>query len=84
MLDAYRAYAMETFVAATTFKNFMFFGFSYFFNSWIANSGARDMFITIGSVQIAVLLSALPIYIFGKKLRGFYSRHDILKNLNLD
>jgi magnesium-transporting ATPase (P-type) len=84
MLDAYRPIAMETFVAATTFKNFMFFGFSYFFNSWIANDGPKKMFVTCGSVSVAVLCTALPMYIFGKKIRAFYARHDILKMFHLD
>jgi hypothetical protein len=83
MLDAYRSISMETFVAATTFKNFMFFGFSYFFNNWIAEDGPRRMFITCGSVAIAVLVTALPMYIFGKRIRAFYARHDILKSFHL-
>jgi len=84
MLDAYRSISMETFVAAVTFKNFMFFGFSYFFNNWIASSGPRIMFITCGSVAVGVLLTALPMYIFGKRIRAFYARHDILKMFHLD
>jgi magnesium-transporting ATPase (P-type) len=84
MLDAYRSISMETFVAAVTFKNFMFFGFSYFFNNWIASAGAKDMFITCGSVAVAVLCTALPMYIFGKRIRAFYARHDILKMFHLD
>ena len=84
MLDAYRQYSMETFVAAVTFKNFMFFGFSYFFNNWIASAGARIMFITCGSVGIGVLLTAIPMYIYGKRIRAFYARHDLLKIFHLD
>ena len=75
---------METFVAAVTFKNFMFFGFSYFFNNWIASAGARIMFITCGSVGIGVLLTAIPMYIYGKRIRAFYARHDLLKIFHLD
>ena len=84
MLDAYRSTSMETFVAATTFKNFMFFGFSYFFNNWIANAGPRLMFITCGSVSLGVLVTALPMYIFGKRIRAFYARYDLLKLFHLD
>jgi hypothetical protein len=83
MLDAYRSISMETFVAATTFKNFMFFGFSYFFNNWIASDGPRNMFLICGSISIAVLLTAFPIYVFGKKIRAFYARHDILAMFHL-
>jgi hypothetical protein len=84
MLDAYRSISMETFVAAVTFKNFMFFGFSYFFNNWIASAGAKDMFLVCGSVSIAVLLTAAPMYVYGKRIRAFYARHDILKWLHLE
>jgi hypothetical protein len=83
MLDAYRPIAMETFVAATTFKNFMFFGFAYFFNNWIANDGPRSMFIVCGSVAVGVLATAFPMYIYGKKIRAFYARHDLLELFHL-
>jgi hypothetical protein len=42
------------------------------------------MFLVCGSVAIAVLLTAAPMYFFGKRIRAFYARHDILKWLHLD
>ena len=85
MLGTYRSISlMETFVAAVTFKNFMFIGFSDFFNNWIASARAKDMFITCGSVAVAVLCTALPMSIFGERIRAFYARHDILKMFHLD
>jgi len=83
MLDAYRSLSMEIFVAAMTFKNFMFFGFAYFINAWIADYGPRKMFIVCGTVNVGLLVTAIPIYIFGKRIRAFYSRHDILKVFGL-
>jgi hypothetical protein len=61
----------------------MFFGFAYFINNWIADYGPRRMFIVCGSVNVGLLVTALPIYIFGKKIRAYYSRHDLLKSLGL-
>jgi len=83
MLDAYRGLSMEIFVAAMSFKNFMFFGFSYFINSWIANEGPRKMFIVCGSVNVGLLVTALPIYIYGARIRSYYAHHDPLKALGL-
>jgi hypothetical protein len=83
MLDAYRGLSMEIFVAAMSFKNFMFFGFSYFINDWIATEGAKEMFITCGLINIALLCTALPMYIFGKKIRAYYAKHNILKAFHL-
>jgi hypothetical protein len=84
MLDAYRELSMEIFVAAMSFKKFMFFGFSYFINSWIANEGPRKMFIVCsGSVNVGLLITALPIYIYGKRIRSYYAHHDPLKALVL-
>jgi hypothetical protein len=83
MLDAYRGLSMEIFAAAMSFKNFMFFWFSYFINSWIANEGPRKMFIVCGSVNVGLLVTALPIYIYGKRIRSYYAHHDPLKALGL-
>lgn len=66
MLGVYRSISMETFVAAANFKNFMFFGFSCLFNNWIAMAGPMIMFITCGSITVGVVLTGLPVDIFGK------------------
>ena len=76
-------FVISIFVAAMSFENFMFFGFAYFINNWIADYGPRRMFIVCGSVNVGLLVTASPIYILGKKIRAYYLRHDLLKALGL-
>jgi hypothetical protein len=87
MLDAYRPIAMETFVAATTFKNFMFFGFSYFFNSWIANDGPKKMFCHLRKcVSCCALHSIANVYLWkedSRILRSSRYLEDVIRELEI-
>ncbi len=82
-LDAYREMSSEVFVAGIVYKNFLFYGFSYFVNSWTATAGPQSVFITFGGVVFALVLTTPVIFIFGKKYRSFWSRHNVLKMLHI-
>jgi hypothetical protein len=87
-LDAYRELSNEIFIMAMVFKNFLFYGMSYFVNNWVAEKGPEQMFNVLGGISIAVVcldisqliqcFMALPVYIFGKRLRSFWARHVLL------
>ena len=38
----------------------------------------------LGSVGVAVCMLAVPMWVFGKKIRSFYHRNDIWKILHLE
>jgi len=87
-LDAYRDSSNEIFIMNMLFKNFLFYGMSNVANNWIAASGPFQLFSVCAGTSMGLvppLLSlliqcalALPIYIFGKRLRSFWSRHNLL------
>jgi hypothetical protein len=54
-LDAYRDMANEIFIMAMVFKNFMFYGISWYVNNWIAEKGPEQMFFVIGGISIFVV-----------------------------
>ncbi|TVY92827.1 putative MFS-type transporter [Lachnellula willkommii] len=66
-LDAYRDMSNEIFIAGMVFKNFLFYGFSYFVNDWTATVGPAEVFYVFGGVAFALTLTTVPLYIFGKK-----------------
>lgn len=66
-LDAYRDMSNEIFIAGMVFKNFLFYGFSYFVNDWTATAGPAEVFYVFGGVVFALTLSTIPLYILGKK-----------------
>ncbi|CAK7236181.1 hypothetical protein SCUCBS95973_009520 [Sporothrix curviconia] len=85
IVDAYRDLSIEGFTCLLIFKNFFSYGLTYKAYDWLVANGtkARPVFNALGSVQLVVCLLAIPMYIFGKRNRSFFYRHDILKMLGL-
>lgn len=78
-LDAYRGMANEIFIASMSMKNFILYGFAYFVNNWTASAGPRHCFFIWGGLAFA-LFATLPImFIFGKKYRSYWARHNLLE-----
>jgi MFS family permease len=69
-VDSYRQYAGEALVTLNFSKN-VFHGlvFSLFFPQWLKKDGPKEVFLVIGAIQVACLLSAVPMYVFGKRAR---------------
>ncbi|KAH8690509.1 putative MFS transporter [Talaromyces proteolyticus] len=79
-VDSYRQYAGEALVTLNFSKN-IFHGlvFSLFFVDWLESDGARNVFIAIGGIQLACLLTAIPMYIFGKRARMWTVRKKLME-----
>ncbi|CAK7207036.1 hypothetical protein SEUCBS139899_009844 [Sporothrix eucalyptigena] len=71
-IDAYRTVSVEIMIGTMIAKNFLFYGFTYFINNWIARWGATKMFYCIAGIQLALCLTTVPLYIYGKKLRAWW------------
>jgi hypothetical protein len=84
LIDAHRDIAIEVFTCLLMFKNFFSYGITYQAYNWLNKLGGRKLFIILGSVQVGVCLLSVPMYVFGKRNRSFFKRHDILKILHLD
>jgi len=82
-LDAYREMSSEIFVAGIIYKNFLFYGFSYFVNSWTARSGPAEVFYVFGGVAFALVLLTPIVFVFGKKYRSHWARNNVLEKLHL-
>jgi MFS family permease len=69
-VDSYRQYAGEALVTLNFSKN-IFHGlvFSLFFASWLEDDGPKKVFLSIGGIQIACLITTVPMYIYGKRAR---------------
>lgn len=82
-IDAFREMSSEIFVANVMFKNFLFYGYSYFVNDWTASAGPRAPFYTFGAISLVFVSTTVLVYVFGKKYRMFWSTHNVLKKLNI-
>lgn len=79
-VDSYRQYAGEALVTLNFSKN-IFHGlvFSLFFNRWLEGEGSRDVFVAIGGIQLACLLTTIPMYIYGKRARMWTVRKNLME-----
>lgn len=76
-LDAFRSQSNDIFIMNMLFKNFMFYGLSSFANNWVASNGPRQIMYVFGGTSAFLCLLAIPTYIFGKRLRSWWARHDL-------
>jgi hypothetical protein len=53
--------------------------FSLFIVDWLKSDGARTVFIAIGGIQIACLLTSIPMYIFGKRARMWTVQRKLME-----
>lgn len=61
-------------------RNFLTFGLTYFVNDWLAKDGVLAVFNVLGSIFVAVNLLTIPLWIFGKRIRGYIARNKALHN----
>jgi MFS family permease len=81
IVDAHRQIAVEAFTCLLIFKNMFSFILAYYAYDWIVGGrgSAKKVFTIIGSIQLAICLLSVPMYIFGKRNRSFFYRHDLLR-----
>ncbi len=60
-------------------RNLLTFGLTYFVNGWVKESGALNVFNVLGSIYVAVLLTTIPLWIYGKRARSFIARNQTLQ-----
>lgn len=80
-VDSYKMFAAEALVSLNFMKNFLGFVFSLFNTSFLHNEGGRITFATYGIIQIFFSLMAIPLYIYGKKIRCWTDEKEILRML---
>ncbi|KAL5363786.1 major facilitator superfamily domain-containing protein [Aspergillus floccosus] len=83
IVDAYRHITIEAFTCMLIFKNMFSFILTFFAYDWLVSNGIKPAFLAISSIQMAICVLSIPMYIFGKRNRSFFARHDILKALHL-
>ncbi|ROW04546.1 hypothetical protein VMCG_04962 [Cytospora schulzeri] len=85
IVDAYRDLAIEGFTCMIIFKNFFSFALTFKAYHWLITNGSKatPVFNALGAVQVVICMLSVPMYIFGKRNRSFFYRHDILQKLGL-
>ena len=60
-VDCHREHAAEAVSVMVMIKNMFSFGTTYYINDWIASSGVRHVFFTLGGITVAITLSGIPV-----------------------
>lgn len=80
-VDSYKMFAAETLVSFNFLKNLLGFCFSLFNNKYADHHGYKNAYVTYGGIQLFVSLFAIPLYIFGKKLRRWTDEKELMRSL---
>jgi MFS family permease len=79
-VDSYRQYAGEALVTLNVSKNILHgLVWSLFFNRWLESDGSKLVFNCIGGIQLACLLTTIPMYIWGKRGRMWTVRRNLME-----
>ncbi|KAH7141035.1 major facilitator superfamily domain-containing protein [Dactylonectria macrodidyma] len=76
--DVCRERAGEAFGLAMLVKSAFAFGLTFMLNKYLAVHGPMVFFSTWGGLTVGVLLTTIPLYVFGKRLRAFSKFSTIL------
>lgn len=83
-IDCYRPIAGEVTVTSMALKSCFGFLLSFYTNPWIDKVGYLNAYGTMAAISVAVLLCALPLYIFGKKIRHVSWNWSVVKLVHWD
>lgn len=79
-VNSYRQYAGEALVTLHFSKNVLHgLVFSFFVTEWITDDGPKTVYISIGVIQMIVLVFTIPLYFYGKKARMWTVRRNFMK-----
>jgi hypothetical protein len=79
-VDSYRQYAGEALVTLNIAKNILHgLVFSLFVTHWLADDGAKAVFVWIGVIQLILMLFTIPMYIYGKRARMWTARTNLME-----
>ena len=71
-------------IVSRVFKNFFFYGLTNYVIDWYLKKGAISMAGTMAGITGALCAMAIPMYVFGKKYRYWWHKHNALRALRLE
>lgn len=79
-VDSYRQYAGEALVTLNVSKNILHgLVFSLFVTEWLETDGSKSVFIWLGVIQLIIVATAAPLYVYGKRLRMWTLRSNFME-----
>lgn len=81
IFDTMQNTSTEAFVATSLFKHIFTFLATEFVPQWFADTGPIRVYQTLAVLNLSFASMGLPMYIFGKRLRGAVARNKFLTNM---
>ena len=53
--------------------------FSLFFDTWLEADKPKNTFLAVGGIQLACLVTTVPMYIYGKRARMWTVRQNFME-----
>ncbi|KAK0727697.1 major facilitator superfamily domain-containing protein, partial [Lasiosphaeria miniovina] len=81
-VDSYRQFAGEALVTLNFSKD-IFHGlvFSMFVTEWVERDGPKTVFLWIGAIQLVLLTTTVPMFLFGKRARQWTEKRKICASI---
>ena len=78
VVDCHQENVNQAFVVINFVKTLLTFLASLYVNEWLEKVGAKKIFVTLAIINLAVSMLTTPMYVYGKRFRGFVARREIL------
>ncbi|KAL8291297.1 hypothetical protein RQP46_002275 [Phenoliferia psychrophenolica] len=78
IIDVHRKHTPEAFAVVNLTKNSVLYGFTQFAVSWVTTMGVPHTMGVLAGVSAICILTTVPMYIYGKRIRSFVARHEAL------
>lgn len=74
VVDCHQTSPLETFAFLSVLKCVFATFLTLFVSNWIIAQGVSNVFFTLGGVTAGLALSAVPMYMYGKRMRSWYAK----------
>ncbi|KAF2762902.1 MFS general substrate transporter [Pseudovirgaria hyperparasitica] len=83
VLDCHRELSVELMVSVAALKSLIAWIWTWVVNDWIERDGMMVVYMSIAAINVAVYLTTIVLYIYGKRLRVWIHSRDLLGELGL-
>ena len=80
LVDSHRQISGEAFAILGFVTKVFCMGLTFYITDWLVNSGIRNTMFTLGGITAALGISAIPMYIWGKRIRSWEHRKAVFQS----
>ena len=83
-VDSHKALSAELMVTVAGLKSAIAYIFTWVVNDWIMKSGIQNVFITLSFTNFVILLTAISMWTYGKRVQVWIYRNHFFRKLHLE